>query len=175
MAKRRFYGSAKRRPTSWVSSDTMFNPNGINVPGGTLNDRLVYTNPFTEVVAGVAAGLGNDVTCVRIVGSVCTALQAAPAEMTPVYWGLYMAKSGGVGSYRLAPNVNTDMGEETWLHWRCIYHFIADDQVEWQDQNVDIRVKRVIKPGDELRFVAGAGGIAGFSVAASLRLLLMLP
>lgn len=166
-------GGAPRRKTSWVSLGSGPEDNGFNTAGNTIRDVLLYTPTVGEVSAGVASGVGNACTVVRIVGSVATALQAATVDLRGIFWGIYLGKSGGGGSFRLDPSLQTDVADEQWLHWRAQYHFLADDQMEYRDQAVDIKVMRKIPAGAELRFAIFCQ--QAYSSAQSLRALIMLP
>ncbi len=115
---------------------------GTNVAAGTRTDITLMS----------LADLHDTTTLLRIIGSVHTSIQAGPAFVAPVHWGIYKAAGlGSVAELILNPNNVIDIGDDNWLHWRVINHFLADDQTERRDDQVDIKVKRKIDGGDAIK------------------------
>ena len=169
MAKRRaMRPRGRRRPTSWMASDIGVNAQGSDIAAGVTSDNLLLAALQDSATTGIMSAQ-KGVTVIRIVGSVVVALQNAQANQTAIYWGIYVAREGVGGSYRIDPSVAADLSEETWMHWRCVYNTIADDQVEYTDQVVDIRTARKLEPGDSLRIVFDS--VVGYHRAFSFRVL----
>ncbi len=164
MARRRrgFGRRAQRRRTAWTVGPSGMETAGTNTAAGASRDVLLLTNADDQSAA---------FTLVRTVGSVAVSLQAAPATHVPVFWGLYMAKSGGGGSYRLEARVDADVSEESWLYWRAAMLFGTDLTLNLTDTMVDIKVMRKFVAGDELRF--NVRSQSAFESCQALRFLLM--
>ncbi len=162
MARRFRRGRGQRRRTAWVLLGTLQTA-GSNQSANVDQDVLLYAQP--------AADTNPPFTLIRIIGGVHMSAQASPANVVSLYWGIYMAKSGGGGAYRLVASNATDVSEETWLHWRVQYAFLADDQTERPNDAVDIKVMRKFVGGDELRL--NFNSTAAYHTAYNLRALLM--
>ena len=121
-----------------------------------LNSATAGTNvnagARTDITLMSLADAHDTTTLLRIVGSVHTSLQAGPALVAPVHWGIYKVSGlGSVAELILNPNNSIDIGDDSWLHWRAVNHFLADDQTEYRDDMVDIKVKRKIDGGQSLK------------------------
>ncbi len=156
MARRVSRGRTPRRRSYWLALH--LESSGVNVASNTRHDDVLMS----------LADDHNTTTIIRIVGAVYAGIQVAAAFVAPVYWGIYKRQgSGSVSSLVLNPLNLTDVGDENWMHWRVLYHFLADDQIEQPDAGVDIKVKRKIDGGDSIIFTAIS--TVNYHVAVNLR------
>lgn len=169
MARRRnFARRGKRRRTFWTAMGQMGGGaapegQGVNTANNVSRDLLLCT---------ILSDQDQTATLVRIVGSVYVGLQASPAVVMPIYWGIYTAQSGGGGSIRLEADTQADISEETWLHWRVSHQFALDQTLNRTDELVDIKVMRKLEQGVEIRWNGICPGQTWHS-CVNLRLLLM--
>ncbi len=135
--------SGPRRRSYWQTM--VLEDVGTNTAAGTSRD-----------VAVVAVTASSDIgfTIVRTLGAVYMGLQAATVSTLAMYWGLYVAQSGGGGSLRFDPSIEDDVSEENWMHWRVFHSFgPADEPMTADVQRVDVKAMRKMTGGSEMHWV----------------------
>ncbi len=160
MARRRRGRPRSNRLTTWI--DGLVQTTGINSGANTIQAYVIW-QPTGEEDSG---------TLLRIVGSIATALQATPPELTPVYWGIYYRVTS---SYSADPKEPSDVSTRVWLQWRPIIHFGADGAgtgYHWVDQAIDIKVKRKVHQGGQIVLAYNSG--VAYSFNHNLRCLVLL-
>ncbi len=153
---RRGRGRTARRRSYWVhlNSDT----SGINVAANVAQNVTLFALPEDTNIAN---------TLVRIVGSVYLGVQASPAFVAAVYYGIYKRSTSAAQSLVLNALVDTDIGSEEWLFWKVVNEFQADLVHHWSDDKVDIKVMRKLTENEEL--ASAANSTVNYHICENLR------
>ena len=156
MAKRKGGGRSARRRSFWVhfARDTA----GINIGANVAQNETLFSLPEDTNLS---------LTVVRIVGSVYLGIQATPAFVVPVFWGIYKRPTSSADSLVLNAIDPTDRGSEEWLHHRIVNEFQADLVHHWKDDMVDVKVMRIITENEEL--ASAANCTAAYHICENLR------
>ncbi len=157
MARRRGKGRTERRRSYWegLRSET----SGTNENANVQHDSTLFS---------IGGNSNDSTTIVRIVGSVYLGVQASPAFVASVYYGIYRAYIPNSGTaFRLNPSSVTDMGAENWMFWKVVNEFQADLVHHYGDDRVDIKVMRKIDGGQQI--VSSAQSTVNYHVCENLR------
>ncbi len=165
-ARRRNVRGHARRRSAWVE---MASEVSTTTTPATVRREVVLLLPTSDA---------EEVTLVRIVGSVAVGLTAnLVGSWVPIIWGIYIAGSGSAGDLNLDPLNTLDMQSEHWMHLQTLYGNTNSDnlvpEAEFASHRVDIRVKRKVAEGDGIKWVVN--GQVGYRSIVRLRGLVLLP
>ncbi len=156
MGRRYSRGRSQRRRSYWVH--LVSDSSGINVAAGAQTNTVLFALPEDTNIAN---------TLVRIVGSVYLGVQATPAFVACVYYGIYKRPTSAGDAFTLNPTNDDDIGSEEWLFWKVVNEFQADLVHHYGDDKVDIKVMRKLTENEEL--MSATGSSVAYHLAANLR------
>ncbi len=156
MARRSRVGRTARRRSYWVHlrSDS----SGINVAANVATNTVLFALPEDTNIAN---------TLVRIVGSLYLGVQATPAFVAAVYYGIYKRSTSAAQSLVLNPTSQPDIGSEEWLFWKVVNEFQADLVHHYSDDRIDIKVMRKFTENEEL--ASAANSTVAYHICENLR------
>jgi len=158
--------SGSRRKHSWVElrSET--------------NSTMTPANTRREIVLLLPLDDSEEVTLIRVVGSVFMGLQqdAAVNVVQLMAWGIYVSDSGSQGDLNLDPMNTLDIANEEWMMLKGTYDNTAVNNSTVSNiagaMRVDIRVSRKVPEGTGIKLVFNSN--ANYVSAAYLRGLVLL-
>lgn len=158
--RRRFAPPSRTRALNWQS-----NAENAFVPSAAAAIRTV-------VLLSSALGIGTDeasFTCYRIVGTIQVQTQAD--VNTQIHLGVYYSP-GGPGGITQILNPFIDADQEDWMWWTALATGTNANNrfpVHQQFINVDIKVKRIIRGGDDIKL--GIVSVQALNSLVNLRIL----
>ncbi len=159
-AKRRFFRSDRKATPTWWESLLVETSETATALGAAGRSLVLWQPPTVQQ---------QQVTVLRIVGSITTSLQAASAVQRAVMFGIFVSGQG-TGDVILQAN---DLTSDFWMYWKSHVHLNANTGEDGvQTQQVDIRVKRKLGNNRHLILTISCPD-AAFDSTINLRGLLM--